>query len=644
MDSGACVACAPGTQNAAGDPLFAADGSAGPDTTCSAWLCAENERVAEYACVACAPGKTNAAGNDASVANADTSVQWTAPSDSTFPAPGTYTAGVNTFCAATVCAVDEYVSDEHACTACPAGTTNALHSDMQAPETMVGDDASGVATSCDATRCAADQLVSGNACAACPAGTTNAAGDDASGGDTVCDTTICDENEHVSGNACTACPVGTVRPAGDAASDSCSDPSALNEADCLAGGNQWGADTTCDVCAKDFHVSGGSCTACATGTQHPGGDVAGDADTTCERCDENYHVVGNACVACAAGSTNNDNDLAAGADTPCVATICAREQYVSGNVCVDCPPGTVNLHDHDNHGANTGDDATQADTTCTAVMCSENERVSGNTCVPCNTGFVSAEGADQSQADTTCSWDGSYCAVHTILAAGDAYCKAADGSTVVAADEATCEGPAGVPTGNLWTRHTYTLPKWANGAGTGLKAPSDCVADNGSTDCDIYDAGTDDAGAADAGAACIAYTPVSAAPHCLNANDVTDISCDSFDYSEERCLGYGDCYALDGTTACDGTDAAPLDGTSSVREGDRAACLAAVDGNGQGCLFQKAAATSGNDGTCSWGGAATCAFTSAEDFADGENKKCDSCPLGVSTSGRPCSCALACSF
>ena len=118
MVSGACVACAPGTQRAAGDPL------SGDDTACSAWTCAENERVAEYACVACAPGKTNAAGDDASVADTNTAADaWTAPSDSTFPAPGSqFQRSVNTYCTATVCAADEYVSDEHVCTACPAGT------------------------------------------------------------------------------------------------------------------------------------------------------------------------------------------------------------------------------------------------------------------------------------------------------------------------------------------------------------------------------------------------------------------------------------------------------------------------------------------------------------------------------------------
>jgi len=76
----------------------------------------------------------------------------------------------------TLCAVDEYVSTK-VCTACAAGTTNA-----------VGDDASGADTTCDAILCAVDEYVSTKVCTACAAGTTNAAGDDASGADTICDT------------------------------------------------------------------------------------------------------------------------------------------------------------------------------------------------------------------------------------------------------------------------------------------------------------------------------------------------------------------------------------------------------------------------------------------------------------------------
>jgi len=50
-----------------------------------------------------------------------------------------------------------------------------------------GDNASGEDTFCDATLCGVDEFVSFNTCEICPPGTTNAAGDEASGPDTFCD-------------------------------------------------------------------------------------------------------------------------------------------------------------------------------------------------------------------------------------------------------------------------------------------------------------------------------------------------------------------------------------------------------------------------------------------------------------------------
>jgi len=61
----ACVACAPGSTNAAGDQ------ATGEDTTCDVTTCAANFHVVNNACVACAPGSTNAAGDEAT--GADTS-------------------------------------------------------------------------------------------------------------------------------------------------------------------------------------------------------------------------------------------------------------------------------------------------------------------------------------------------------------------------------------------------------------------------------------------------------------------------------------------------------------------------------------------------------------------------------------------
>ena len=73
------------------------------------------------------------------------------------------------------CAVNEYVKSK-VCTACAAGSTNAL-----------GDDASGADTTCDATKCAVNEYVKSKVCTACAAGSTNTVGDDASGVDTECD-------------------------------------------------------------------------------------------------------------------------------------------------------------------------------------------------------------------------------------------------------------------------------------------------------------------------------------------------------------------------------------------------------------------------------------------------------------------------
>jgi len=63
VSNNTCVACAPGTTNAA------LDDASGSDTTCDVTYCAVNEFVSNHVCVACAPGTTNAAGDDASGSN-----------------------------------------------------------------------------------------------------------------------------------------------------------------------------------------------------------------------------------------------------------------------------------------------------------------------------------------------------------------------------------------------------------------------------------------------------------------------------------------------------------------------------------------------------------------------------------------------
>jgi surface protein len=58
VSGGACLPCAPGTQNAAGDPI------AGDDTSCDDLpACAENQHVVNHVCTDCPAGKTKPAGD-----------------------------------------------------------------------------------------------------------------------------------------------------------------------------------------------------------------------------------------------------------------------------------------------------------------------------------------------------------------------------------------------------------------------------------------------------------------------------------------------------------------------------------------------------------------------------------------------------
>jgi len=376
-------------------------------------------------------------------------------------------------------------------------------------------------------------------------------------------------------------------------------------------------------------LASGSCTACPTGTQRVAGDTEdGSTTTVCDRCAQDYYVSNGVCTQCAAGTTNQENDDANGADTSCVITYCEPEQHVVSNECQDCPTGKINLHAGRDtvHGIGSGDDASGADTTCDAILCEENEQVKSNKCVPCSVGYANSAGDDSSGVDTTCSWDGRYCAVHTILPEADAFCEGdADITTPQACADAS----------KVWTRHQYTLPVWADGKGAGLKAPSDCVAADDSLDCDVYDSNR--LVGNDAGALCTAYAPPN---HCraggdgANPVDPTDTWCDRFDYSEERCTGVSDCFAYDGSDACD------------QHNEDRENCLLSTGVTGTTCQWKDATGpmVSPSGATCTWGAAAACTWTPAESFDDGTSKVCQSCPAGASSSDRPCSCSLACAF
>ncbi|MBL9015411.1 MAG: hypothetical protein JNL83_14600 [Myxococcales bacterium] len=440
VQGGACVPCAAGTTNAAGDD------PGGADTSCDAVKCALDQHVVAHACAACAPGSTNAAGDDAS--------------------------GADTTCDGTVCGADQRVA-AHACVACPAGSTNAA-----------GDDAAGTDTTCDATLCALNQRVAAHACVACGAGSTNAAGDDASGADTACDPTLCPANQRVVANACVACAPGSTNAAGDNASgpDTTCDPTLCPANQrvvanaCVAcapgtanaaGDDATGADTTCDavLCALDQRVVGNACVACPPGTTNAAGDDASGADTTCEPwlCAADQRVLANACVACPPGSTNAAGDDASGANTSCDATLCATDQRVLANACVACPPGSTNAAGDDATGANTtcdatlcpanqhvvanacvtcpagttnaaGDDASGANTTCDATLCPANQRVASNACVACPAGTTNAAGDNAAGPDTTC--DATLCAVDQHVV-GNACVACGPGTTNTAGDDAS---------------------------------------------------------------------------------------------------------------------------------------------------------------------------------------------------------------
>jgi hypothetical protein len=408
VSSNACVACAAGSTNAAGDD------PASDDTACDPTLCAVNEYVSSNTCVACAAGSTNAADDNAT--NGDTTCDAalcrvneyvssktcvTCPAGSTNAANDDATGG-DTTCDATLCPVNEYVSS-NACVTCAAGSTNAAN-----------DNATDGDTTCDATLCGVNKYVSSNACVTCAAGSTNAANDNATDGDTTCDATLCGVNEYVSSNVCVTCPAGSTNAANDNATDGdttcdatlCGVNEYVASHTCVpcsggdtntAGDNTASGDTVCDgnICPTNQHVSSNTCVPCAAGSSNAAGDDPTDVNTTCDAtlCDVNDYVSSNICVTCAAGSTNAANDNAAGGDTTCDATLCPVNEYVSSNTCITCAAGSTNA---------ANDNATGGDTTCDVTLCPVNEYVSSNTCVPCATGTTNAAGDNATDGDTSC--------------------------------------------------------------------------------------------------------------------------------------------------------------------------------------------------------------------------------------------------
>ena len=316
VEDGACIACAPGTTNDAGDD------TSGADTSCEAIICERNKYVDNNKCVSCPGDTVNAAGDDAS--GDDTQCAFLCKEDEhvvdnvcvSCPAGSTNEADddpslEDTSCDVELCEDDEYVSS-NTCVTCPADSTN-----------PAGDDPTGADTACSGF-CQVDEYVSSGACTSCAPGTSNNAGDDPTGADTSCEVVFCAVDEYVSSNTCTSCAPGTTNVAGDDAT---------------------GADTSCEVvfCGDDEYVSSNACATCAPGTTNTAGDDASGADTSCETifCGEDEYVSSNACVECPSGTVNEAGDDASGADTSCVA-LCAQDEYVNAGACATCPGDSTN--------------------------------------------------------------------------------------------------------------------------------------------------------------------------------------------------------------------------------------------------------------------------------------------------------------
>ena len=263
--SNECVACPPGSTNAAGDD------ASGAETFCG---CAENEHVLANECVGCPSGETRSAGDRV--------------------------PGPDTTCSAFACAANERVSSSNACVPCEGGSTNAADDDASGAETFCectenervvanecvacppgerragGDPVPGPDTACSASVCVANERVFNHTCVSCPDGSVNAAGDDASGGDTSC---ACVENRRVADTGtCEECPEGTVRAAGDRISDG----ETACDVVCVFARPENGGRGTCE----DTLAAGSSCSPeCYDGFVSSG-------DTTC---DENGQMTATTC-------------------------------------------------------------------------------------------------------------------------------------------------------------------------------------------------------------------------------------------------------------------------------------------------------------------------------------------------------------
>jgi hypothetical protein len=162
----ACVSCAAGTTNDAGDVL-------GTASTCAATSCLVNQYVENNECTNCADGTFKSVG--------DTTAANTAPST----------------CAANTCLVNQYVENNE-CTDCAVGTFKSV-GDTTAANTAP--------STCTATSCLVNQYVENNECTNCADGTIKPVGD-TTAANTAANTCVPPLYEEVSAASGGACPEG----------------------------------------------------------------------------------------------------------------------------------------------------------------------------------------------------------------------------------------------------------------------------------------------------------------------------------------------------------------------------------------------------------------------------------------------------
>lgn len=363
LSDGVCKTCPLGSFT----PQLTSEASCTPNT------CAVNEYAANGVCNTCGVGTTNAQGGDLT--------------------------NTTTKCSTTLCAVDEYVNNQHQCGSCPAG--------MSTFGKRYTTDVSDINV-CKTIRCQRNQKVVANQCANCPQGSTAAPGAKASGSDTTCLVGKCGLNEYVKDNECFPCAAGSTHAADtpltssdttctvttcgvnekvkDNVCVSCGD----SNAERAAGDPATGPDTYCTCKANFFTDNQGVCQSCPAGTEMRDSVAIPSIPTTCVdiRCGNNQYVENNACHACKSNSHFNGRSKASGSDTYCY---CDEGYRSQGNRhCFQCPTGYMKPLG----------DKTDALSSC---LCAKNYKSTGSgTCEACPTGSENHRNDDPTGSATNC--------------------------------------------------------------------------------------------------------------------------------------------------------------------------------------------------------------------------------------------------